>query len=292
MNYNLENEYFEIAVTAIGAELCSFKSKKTNIEYIWQAKPAIWGSHAPVLFPIVGGLKNNTFIHHEKEYQLARHGFVRRNEFLKIVEKSSTSIRLQLLSNSKTQESYPFSFEFNIQITLIKNKLQISHKVINKSNEDLFFSLGAHPAFNCPLHKNEKYSDYYLEFSKQETLNTWDLNSEGLIANEGELILNNSNILNLHSDIFNSDALIFKSLKSREIKLASIKSSQEIIVQFPDFKSLGLWAKSGAPFVCIEPWLGYADAENTNQQLCEKEGILLLPPQEEFMASYSIEIRE
>ena len=154
------------------------------------------------------------------------------------------------------------------------------------------FSLGAHPAFNCPLNNNETYSDYYLEFQEKENIYTWDLNSSGLIANKGAKIFNDSNILKLHSAIFNKDALIFKSLKSKEVKLASNKSSQEIIIQFQDFKSLGLWAKPNAPFICIEPWLGYADSENTNQLILEKEGILLLPPQEEFHTSYSIEIIE
>lgn len=292
MNYKIENNSFKIAITRIGAELCSFKSQKSDKEYIWQAHPDVWGSHAPVLFPIVGGLKNNIFIHNNKEYSLARHGFIRKNESLQVIKKSSTSIILQLLSNSETLESYPFNFDFQIQFTLLDNKLTISHKVINKGTEVMPFSLGAHPAFNCPLNKNEDYSDYYLEFQQKENLNTWNLNAEGLIANEGDKILNQSSTLNLHSSIFNKDALIFKSLKSKEVKLLSHKSSQEIIVQFNDFKSLGLWAKPGAPFVCIEPWLGYADSENTNQVLMIKEGVFLLPPQKEFNANYCIEIRE
>ena len=292
MNYTLGNNAFEIAVTAVGAELCSFKSKKSNKEYIWQANPEIWGSHAPVLFPIIGGLKNNKFIHDNKEYSLVKHGFIRRNESLKIVKKSATSILFQLLSNTETFKSFPFTFDFQIQFTLKENKLIILHTVINNGNEVMPFSLGAHPAFNCPLNNNETYSDYYLEFQEKENLYTWDLNSSGLIANKGAKIFNDSSILNLHSSIFNKDALIFKSLKSKSVKLASNKSSQEIIVQFQDFKSLGLWAKPDAPFICIEPWLGYADSEHTNQFILEKEGILLLPPQEEFHASYSIEIIE
>ena len=292
MNYKIENDVFEIGITEIGGELCSFKSKKTAKEYIWQAEPEIWGSHAPVLFPIVGGLKNNTFFHNDKEYSLPRHGFIRRNESLKVIEQSTNSIIIQLLSNPKTLESYPFHFDFQIQFSLKGNKLNIAHKVINKGNDIMPFSLGAHPAFNCPLNESESYNDYYIEFQQEEDLNTWELNQEGLISHEGKKILHNSKVIKLHAGLFKNDALIFKSLKSKEIKLASRKSSQEIIVQFHDFKSLGLWAKPQASFVCIEPWLGYADSENTTQILSEKEGIILLKPQEEFNASYSIEIRE
>jgi len=292
MNYTLENNIFKIAITAIGAEISSFKSKKTGAEYIWQANPEIWGSHAPVLFPIVGGLKNDTYIHLGKKYQLPRHGFIRRNKSLKIIEKSSSSILLELLSSSQTLEIYPFSFSFQIQFTLIKNKLIVKHRIMNTGENDLFFSLGAHPAFNCPFDKNEQYDDYFLQFETNESLNTWDLNNEGLISYEAQKMINNTDILHLHSTIFNKDALIFKSLKSREVKLKSRNHHKEVIIRFNDFSSLGLWAKPNADFVCIEPWLGYADNENTSQIFSEKEGIIKLAAHREYTATYSIEIND
>ncbi len=292
MRYYLENEHLHIGVNGIGAELCHLQSKKNKIEYIWQANPDIWESHAPVLFPIVGGLKENKYIFENNEYSLPRHGFIRRNKQLKLIDYSKTEITLQLSSNPSTLTNYPFEFDFKIKFSLLKNKLEIIHEVVNKDHKTMYFSLGGHPAFNCPLLKNEKYNDYFLEFKDTETLKTWDLDKNGMIKEEGDIIMNQTNQLKLHPDLFNNDALIFKSLKSRQVSLSHKERGSQLIVKFNDFPSLGIWAKPQAPFVCIEPWLGYADATNTNQNLKEKEGILNLEPGKSFSASYSIEITE
>lgn len=290
MKYFLENEYLKIAVKAIGAELCQLQSKNTSIEYMWQAHPDIWGSHAPVLFPIVGGLKEDKYIFNDKEYQLPRHGFIRRNKQLELLEKNEDTIILQLSSNSDTHKIYPFEFDFKISFKLSNKKLQISHSIINKDTKALYFSLGGHPGFNCPILSNEKYEDYYLEFEREESLNTWNLDQNGLIKEEGELVMNQSKKIRLHKDLFHKDALIFKSLKSRQVILCHKDKGERLKIDFQDFPSLGIWAKPGAPFVCIEPWLGYADKHDTNQQLSEKEAITSLAPGSTFEASYTIEV--
>lgn len=292
MRYYLENEHLHIAVNAIGAELCHLQSKKNNIEYIWQANPDIWGSHAPVLFPIVGGLKEDEFIFEAQGYHLPRHGFIRKNNQLKLVEHSKNEIKLHLTSSPITLNYYPFEFDFQISFKLLQNKLEITHEVINKDEKTMYFSLGAHPAFNCPLNENEKYDDYHLEFEKEEYLNTWNLDKNGMIKEEGNLIMDQTNKLNLHLDLFNNDALIFKSLKSRRVSLSHKKRGPQLTVSFKDFLSLGIWAKPKAPFVCIEPWLGYADSSETTQNFKAKEAILSLESGKSFSASYSIEIVE
>jgi galactose mutarotase-like enzyme len=153
----------------------------------------------------------------------------------------------------------------------------------------MYFSLGAHPAFNCPLEEGEKYEDYHLKFEQTEYLKRWNLDASGQIAEEGKLVMDNCQIMPLSSHLFVNDALIFKELKSHQVSLCS--ANREIIkVKFQDFTSLGLWAKPKAPFICIEPWLGYADASDSNQQLIEKEALLKLNAQDEFAASYSIEV--
>lgn len=290
-NYTIENSEFSVQITQIGAEICSFKSKTKDKEYIWQGNPEIWESHAPVLFPIVGGLKNDTFFHKNQAYQLPRHGFIRRNKDLKVISHTADQIVLELTSSEKTKEVYPFDFNFQISFELISNRLKISHQIINTGDEHMFFSLGAHPAFNCPLEEKKIYEDYYLKFNEIESLNTWNLDKNGQIKEEGELIMNQSQQLPFHSQLFDQDALIFKSLKSRQVSLCE-GDHEHIRVKFDDFSSLGLWAKPQAPFICIEPWLGYADSSECNQQLTEKEAILSLEPGKTFQASYSIEIFE
>lgn len=290
MKLNLENALFEVGINKVGAELCSFKSKPSGIEYIWQGDANIWGSHAPVLFPIVGGLKNDTYHFQGKEYSLPRHGFIRKNEQLEVVKHTDAELLLQLSSNAATRPAYPFEFIFQIKFQLTNNSLLITHHIKNTDQKTLYFSLGAHPAFNCPLLPGENYEDYKLIFDQEESLHTWNLDSAGQIVEEGDLIMNRSHHIALHQDLFNQDALIFKSLKSRRVSLAHQVRGERIVVNFSDFTSLGLWAKPGAPFVCIEPWLGYADATNSKQQLIEKEGILQIPPLKEFEASYSIEV--
>ena len=292
MNYILKNKFFQITINSKGAELVSFKSEKTEKEYIWQGDPHIWAGHSPVLFPIVGGLKNDTYFHNDKEYSLLRHGFIRKSEDLILGEQTSDSITFSLTQNPKYKKIYPFDFEFNITYKLQNDILLVQHDIINMGDEMMFFSLGAHPAFNCPINEGESYSDYTLVFNKKETLNTWNLNAEGIITQQGDRIMDNSSIIDLHEDIFKNDALIFKALKSREVRLVSHKSKSEVIVSFNDFKSLGLWAKPKAPFVCIEPWLGYADVVDTNQKISDKEGIIKLESRKEFSATYSIQIKE
>lgn len=290
MRYYLENDQLHMAVNAMGAELCHLQSKKNNLEYIWQADPDIWGNHAPVLFPIVGGLKEGKYIFQDQEYHLPRHGFMRHNHELKLVKHSKDEIKLHLTSSPITLNYYPFEFDFQISFRLLKNTVEITHEITNRDKKTMYFSLGAHPAFNCPLQENEKYEDYFLEFESEEKLKTWNLDKDGMIKEEGELVLNQTKNLNLHPDLFNNDALIFKSLKSRQVSLSHKVHGPQLKVNFQDFPSLGIWAKPKAPFICIEPWLGYADSAETNQVFKEKESILSLEAGKSFSASYSIEI--
>lgn len=289
--YKLISNQFEVQITSVGAEICSFKNTQSGKEYIWQGDPKIWGSHAPVLFPIVGGLKNDTYFFENKTYQLPRHGFIRRNEHMEVITQNTRQLVLQLKSSGHTKQVYPFDFVFEISFELLSNQLMINHRILNTGDQDMYFSLGAHPAFNCPLDENKKYEDYHLEFEQTESLKTWNLDENGQIKEEGDQIMEASKTIALHPHLFDQDALIFKSLKSKRVSL--FEQEKELIrVDFEDFKSLGIWAKPGAPFVCIEPWLGYADSFSHNQQLKDKEGIIRLEEAKTFYASYSISITE
>ncbi|MDN3493081.1 aldose 1-epimerase family protein [Winogradskyella bathintestinalis] len=289
--HSLRNTLLQINIKNKGAELCNMTSVKHNTEFIWQANPKIWASHAPNLFPIIGSLKNDTYTYNNKFYQMPKHGFVRHNDDFTIKNRTETSITFSLVSNDALYKIYPFLFSFEITYTLLNNQLTINHTVTNADDKTLYFSLGGHPAFNCPISNDELYTDYYLEFEHSEDTTSYLLNRiSGLITNQTKLIFKEGNKINLQPDLFNEDALIFKDLNSRIVSLKHKTKGKILALKFKDFKQLGIWAKPNAPYVCIEPWLGIADNETTDQKIENKEGILSLDAGATFEASYSIEI--
>jgi len=287
----LSNSVISISVKDIGAELSKITSVKNGLEFMWSGDPAVWSGIAPTLFPIVGALKNECYIFKTKTYHMYKHGFFRKSKEITLVERSENQLTYKLESTSNTLKVYPFKFEFYISYTLKDNMITVSHKVINSDNKTLYFSLGGHPAFKCPVYDNEQYSDYQLVFEHTENASTHSLNLDtGLFTGKTEPIFNNNNSISLHYDLFNKDALIFKDLKSRKVTLQNKIKGDILTMYFKDFNQLGVWAKPHANYVCIEPWLGHADHEKTDQLLTTKEGIVSLDIGNEFRASYSIEI--
>lgn len=288
--YRLQNEKLSIGVKLLGAELCSIQKIKSGTEYIWQANPEIWGSHAPNLFPIIGALKNGEFFFNSKAYQLPKHGIIRNNANVELKEKNPDSLIFNLKYSEETLKSYPFKFDFVIEFQLKENTLTVSHRITNLDEKPMYFSVGGHPAFNVPIYEGESYEDYYLEFDRNLDLKTHLLNQEGLISSETRTLFRNDNKIGLHRNLFEKDALIFKNIESKKVALKSTKSGTVLTVEYSDFKDMGIWAKPGAPYVCIEPWLGYADVGGSSQDIKTKEGIKKLMPSETFDASYSITI--
>ncbi len=292
MRHYAKNSQLEITVRQPGAELLSVKSVKTGIEYMWGMDPTIWNSTAPILFPIVGGLKDNTFLWKGEKYMLTKHGFIRENPQLLLTGITADSLTFGMSANKDTLRVFPFDFDFSIQFVLEGTKVKVIHKVTNPGNTALYFSLGGHPGFKCPIHPDEKYEDYYLEFEAMENSSTWLLHENGTVLDETAPVFNNSNKIALTHELFSKDALIFKDLKSRKVTLRSTKSTQSLSVTFEDFPYLGIWAKTNGDFICIEPWCGVADKWNTDQQIENKEGIIKLAPGEEFQATYIVEVHE
>ncbi|WP_317164055.1 aldose 1-epimerase family protein [Algibacter sp. L1A34] len=289
--YTLQNELLKIAVKKTGAELCKITSVKHNTDFMWDGNPDVWAGIAPNLFPIIGALKNDTYKFEGKRYNLPKHGFIRHSEDLKVIEQTENSLTFKLIYNDDLLKLYPFKFEFYIIYSLTGNTLKIKHTIKNIDDKALYFSLGGHPAFKCPVFKNETYDDYFLEFEHAENSKTHCINMEnGLISSSTKPVFENTNLLPLKHDLFNEDALVFKDLKSRSAILKSKLNGEILTVSYPDFPYLGVWAKPTGNYVCIEPWLGIADNENTNQDLITKEGILKLEAKNDFSASYSVKI--
>ncbi len=278
----ISNANLTVQIKHMGAELFSLKNNQ-NTEYIWEGNPAFWGKHSPILFPIVGTLKNNTYNYNQKQFQLSRHGFAREMEF-ELVEKSEESATFSLISTLETKKVYPFDFELQICYSLDENKLNIDYKVINKSETTLPFAIGAHPAFALP----GNFEEYSLEFQQAETLKYYLL-EEGLISNNSNEIQLDNKKLGLNYQWFEKDALVFKTLESKSITI--LKNEKSILkVNFNDFPNLGIWTVQNAPFLCIEPWFGYSDTLNEYDDFLKKEGIQLLRKNETFKSNYSVEI--
>ena len=287
--YTIQNEHLEIVIQGTGAEISSIKDND-GLEYIWQAEPKIWGSHAPVLFPIIGALKNGTYTYKGHQYSISKHGFIRNNNNLQVVTHSKHMLQLQYAYNDETLKNYPFKFEFTISFVLRGKSLEVLHQVKNHDDKEMLFSLGGHPAFKCPLKATENYHDYVLKFEHKENSKRHLIDKNGLQNGQSRPFLTNEDTIELQHSIFKDDALIFKDLKSRRISLAHKTKGDVLRVSFEDFDYLGLWAKTDGNFVCIEPWLGVTDHVDTNGDFENKEGILTLGPGKTFKASFTIDI--
>jgi len=283
----IENDILKVSIKTKGAELDSIYNKETNLEYMWGGDPAFWGKKSPVLFPVVGTLKNDIYYYNHKEYSLSRHGFAREMDFM-VTAQTSSSAQFTLQSNEITFSKYPFSFRFDVIYSLKADKLVVNYKITNTGNDSLYFSVGGHPAFKVPLINDTVYNDYYLEFNKPETTGRWPISKDGLIESSPAPLLNNKNRLSLSKELFYNDALVFKNLVSDKISLRSEKITNGLEFDFAGFPYLGIWAAKNADFVCIEPWCGIADSVTSDQQIVDKEGINKLAVKEIFERSWSV----
>lgn len=283
MKTTLSNSYLSAQIKSMGAELISIKSND-NTEYIWEGNPDFWGKHSPILFPIVGALKNDTYSCNGKEYQLSRHGFAREMEF-ELIEKSDFRAVFSIQSNENTLLKFPFEFELQIIYTLVEKSLDIEYKVINRNDFTMPFSIGAHPAFALP----NGFENYSIQFSEKEALNYHLLENNLIAETTKELVLNTDNSTALNYSLFENDALIFKSLASKTLSILE-NQTPLLKVHYADFPSLGIWTMVNAPFLCIEPWLGYADTVSCTGNIFDKEGILTLESGKIFQSKYTIEI--
>jgi galactose mutarotase-like enzyme len=278
----ISNSHLTAKIKHLGAELCSLKDINDK-EFIWSGNPAFWGKHSPVLFPIVGTLKNNSYQHENVQYHLSRHGFAREMEF-ELIDKKENSATFSLVASPETKEKYPFDFDLHLVYTLKNKSLKIEYKVFNNGESKMPFSIGAHPAFDLP----GNFENYSLAFEKNEALNYYLL-EEGLISNSTNELSLNKNELPLNYKLFENDALVFKKIASKSITILE-KSKPFLKVSYSDFPDLGIWTPPNAPFICIEPWFGYSDTVNQFDNLFKKEGIQTLQAHAHFYSAFSVEI--
>jgi len=289
MTHYLENETCRVGVKESGAELGSFKLKADNLEYIWQADPQVWPRHAPVLFPIVGKVPDGKYSYQGKSYEMPQHGFARDLDFT-LVSQSINELSFELTDSDTTLAIYPFRFRLIINYRLQENTVAITYNVQNPADTTMYFSIGAHPGFNCPLLPGESFSDYYLQFEQPETQVHYLLEG-GLLTGKAEPLLKNETELPLTYDLFLKDALVIKKLSSEKISLKNIQHSLGLTFEFKDYPYFGIWTKgSGAGFICLEPWHGIASSVGDSGDLVQKPGIKELKAGELFSCSFNISI--
>ncbi|MBV9962956.1 MAG: aldose 1-epimerase family protein [Parafilimonas sp.] len=282
----IANDKLGVVINEKGAELQSIFSN--NIEYLWQGDARFWNKRSPVLFPVVGELKNGEFFYNSKAYKLSRHGFARDSQF-NIEQTTAQSATFVLHADERSSAVYPFKFTFSVEYAINNAMLFCSYVVKNTGDDTLYFSVGGHPAFNVPLVKNLKYSNYLLKFNNDEIL-TRCLLHKGLISNSTDQIRLNNKSLQLQHSLFYSDAIVLKHIRSNEIKLYSEMDEHGLNFKFDGFPFFGIWAAVDAPFVCLEPWCGIADNIRHDQQLIHKEGINKLAANQSWQRTWSVEL--
>ncbi|GAB2562809.1 aldose 1-epimerase family protein [Spirosoma areae] len=285
----LENDQLRVSIRPKGAELTSIFHKPGGIEHLWQADPTVWGWHAPNLFPVVGGCLNNQLVIDGKTYPIDRHGFARQSLF-ETIESTQTHAIFLLRSGDATRGHFPYEFDFQLIYELSGPRLTVTYRVVNRDKRPIFFSVGAHPAFAVPFRETEAYEDYFIDFEQIEGLETHMLSSAGYFTGETKPVPTVGSRLPLTKHLFDQDALVFKNLASRRVTIRSNAHKHSVTVAYPEFPYLGLWAKPGASFVCIEPWLGCADSEGELKSIQQKEAIQQLEVGKVFEAAFSIEI--
>ncbi len=289
MIYTIQNSCLTVGVKDAGAELCSIKDA-AGTEYLFDANPAYWGRSAPVLFPFVGSLKEKAFVYEGKTYPMGQHGFARDMTFCLLKQKED-EIWFRLESDAETLAKYPFAFVLDIGYRLEKNTVRVLWEVRNPSEEkDLYFSIGAHPAFLCPP-CGGGMDGCYLGFDLPGDLSYRLLNSQGLVTPQTHTLPLQNGLFRLYPGLFDRDALIVEGKQTGRVWLADGEKKPFVTVEF-NAPLFGIWSPAGknAPFVCIEPWYGRCDAEDFSGDLTQREYGNCISPGQIFQENYCIQI--
>ena len=282
----LENNNLKAVISAQGAELQSLYGKKNATEYLWQGNPDFWRRRAPHLFPIIGGLKDGYFLYDTQKYEMSNHGFARDSRF----EVKYPSLKKAVFTLEEEKSNYPFRYRFTVTYALKGNKLKVTYRVKNTDKRKIYFSVGGHPAFACPIDRTLKYTDYFIEFEKTES-GEMPLIVNDVVDGTRYFPIRNKKIPLMNS-LFSQDALIFDSPASKKFRLRSTKDSRQIEMKIKNFDMMAFWskAKEGADFICFEPWCGIDDRAECNHCLESKWKIHCLKPGKTFKCSYTITV--
>lgn len=286
----IKNEKLAVTIAAHGAELSSIYDKANDRELVWQADPAFWNRHAPVLFPNVGKYYGGHFTYNGTDYPMGQHGFARDTEFEQAAS-GENFVTYRLCADEESKKVYPFDFVLEITHRLNGNRLTVEWNVKNTDNKEMYFTIGGHPAFNVNVLPDTDFEDYSLVFKEgTEKLSYVLLDAESGTAigdKVYELELTDSKYA-LKKDMFDKDALVFDGGQIEWAALALPDGKPYIALESKGFPNFGIWSKPGAPYVCLEPWCGRCDNKGFEGEISEKPGIIALKAGETFKKSYDI----
>ena len=286
--FQIRNESLTLEIDAHGAEMKSLIDNCSGQEYLWCGDAAYWGRTSPVLFPLVGNYRENQSCFDGKWYSLSQHGFARDMDF-ELVSEKGDEIWFALEDSPETLEKYPFGFRLELGYRLQGRAVEVLWKVTNKNDREMYFSIGGHPAFNCPLREGEKQTDYRIGFDTCEPLTASVLDENGTVSERTKVLELTDGMLQITDSLFDEDALIVEHDQAHKVALYTPEGEKYLEVKF-EAPLFGIWSPAGkhAPFVCIEPWYGRSDRADFGQKLEEREWGNVLKAGEVFTAAYQI----
>lgn len=278
-------------IDSIGAQLISFKDS-AGTEYIWQRDPQFWGKCSPLLFPIVGNCRNDRTRIEGQVWEIPKHGFCREMDFT-VTHQSETSASFEIRDTDETKKIYPYSFRLSLSYTLTAGSLFMEYRVVNTDDRTIYYCLGAHPGFNCPMESEAAFEDYDLVFEKEETTSSMVYDCKNLEFNPANRIsrLKESRTLSLNRELFKDDAVYFDDLQSRAVSIINRNTGRGVEVSFPGFETVAFWTPypGDAPFVCVEPWNGSGIYATEDDEFIHKNHVQSLNPGN--AKSYGLSIR-
>lgn len=286
--FQIRNESLTLEIDAHGAEMKSLTDNRTGQEYLWCGDAAYWGRTSPILFPLVGNYREKQSCFDGKWYSLSQHGFARDMDF-ELVSEKGDEIWFALEDSPETLEKYPFGFRLELGYRLQGRAVEVLWKVTNKNDREMYFSIGGHPAFNCPLREGEKQTDYRIGFDTCEPLTASVLDENGTVSERTKVLELTDGMLQITDSLFDEDALIVEHDQAHKVALYTPEGEKYLEVKF-EAPLFGIWSPAGkhAPFVCIEPWYGRSDRADFGQKLEEREWGNVLKAGEVFTAAYQI----
>lgn len=287
----LKNDVLTVEVSEHGAELHSIRKGAT--EYLWQADPKFWARHSPVLFPIVGSVWDKLYRVDGKVYELGQHGFARDMDFVK-VEGNDTEVFYRLESDEETLKKYPWPFRLEIGYKLKGNAIEVIWRVYNPGTEEMYFQIGAHPAFYYPDYDPETDERGYFSFDRSEGLECIRIMEKGCVdaVTKYPLEIPQDGLLPLRKDTFDViDTIMLQDSQIGRVTLHRNDGTPWLSLKFTA-PVVGLWSPptKNAPFICIEPWYGRCDRAGYTGDYRQKDWVNRLEPGKEFEGIYTIEI--
>lgn len=284
----LRNAELQCEIATLGAELRSLRDANSGDEFIWQRDPVFWAASAPILFPVIGRMKDGGYTLDGRFYEIPKHGFARDLVF-SVVSSRGASATFRLVDSEKTRAAYPFAYLLDVTFALAGRTLRVDYRLTNRNDRVMPFALGSHPAFALPPALGA-IEDWSIVFDAVEEPVCYRVAGNLLSSKAEPFAYSANNAIELTDKIFERDALIFKNIGSRRLQITHRERGVRVDFDTGGAPVLGIWAKPGAPYVCLEPWCGFDDTSEVNSNILDKPGMLRLAAGEVFATGYSVTV--